>query len=415
MGNESQFAIRAALSLLCAPTIQCSKPMKTLPSSGRLTLATSVLTLAAALLLNGCAGSFSKSSASTKHMKIEQNIFGKLADGTEVKIYTLTNTKGVTAKVTEYGGILTELWVPDRNGKAGNVVCGFDNLDQYVKGHPFFGATTGRVANRIAKGRFTLDGREYTLAVNNGPNHLHGGTKGFDKRVWKSRALPATGNEVAVEFTYVSADGEEGYPGALTTTVVYTLTDGNELRIDYTATTDKATIVNLTNHSYFNLGESGSILDHVLMLNADRYTAADATLIPTGELAPVKGTGLDFTQPRRIGERIADYMNFAKGYDHNFVINGGGQAMTLAARVQEPKSGRQMEVWTTEPGVQLYCGNHLDGSLTGVGGVNYKQHTGFCLETQHYPDSINHPSFPSVVLRPGQTFKSTTAHRFAVK
>ena len=228
-------------------------------------LATSVLTLAAALFLNGCACPFSKSSASSNTMKIEQNVFGKLPDGTEVKIYTLTNTKGVTAKVTEYGGILTELWVPDGHGKAGNVVCGFDNLDQYVKGHPFFGATTGRVANRIAKGKFTLDGKDYTLAVNNGPNHLHGGIKGFDKRVWKSRALPATGKEVAVEFTYVSPDGEEGYPGTLTTTVVYTLTDDNELRIDYTATTDKATIVNLTNHSYFNLGESGSILDHVAM------------------------------------------------------------------------------------------------------------------------------------------------------
>ncbi len=348
-------------------------------------------------------------------MKIEQASFGRTPDGAEVKIYTLSNTRGMTAKVTEYGGILTELWVPDRSGKPGNVVLGFDNLERYVKGHPFFGATTGRVANRIAKGRFTLDGKEYSVAVNNGPNHLHGGIKGFDKRVWKSRALPSTATSVAVEFTYVSADGEEGYPGALTTTVVYTLTDDNELRIDYTATTDKPTIVNLTNHSYFNLGGSGSILDHVLMLNADRYTAADATLIPTGELPPVKGTGLDFTQPRRIGERIGDYMSFAKGYDHNFVINGGGKSLTLAARVQEPKSGRQMEVWTTEPGVQLYCGNHLDGSLTGVGGAVYQQHTGFCLETQHYPDSINHPSFPTVVLRPGQTFKSTTAHRFAAK
>ncbi len=390
--------------------------MKTMPTSARLTLATSVLTMAAALFFSGCTCPFSKNTASTsKTMKLEQNVFGKTPDGTEVKIYTLSNTRGVTAKLTEFGAILTELWVPDRTGKPGNVVLGFDNLDRYVKGHPFFGAVAGRVANRIAKGKFTLDGKEYTLAVNNGPNHLHGGLKGFDKKVWKSRALPATGKEVAVEFTCVSADGEEGYPGTLTTTVVYTLTDDNELRIDYTATTDKATVVNLTNHSYFNLGESGSILDHQLLLNADRYTAADATLIPTGELAPVKGTGLDFTQPHRIGDRIADYMSFAKGYDHNFVINGGGKSLTLAARVQEPKSGRQMEVWTTEPGVQLYCGNHLDGSLTGVAGAVYKQHTGFCLETQHFPDSINHASFPSVVLRPGQTFKSTTAHRFTAK
>ena len=348
-------------------------------------------------------------------MKVEATVFGKLPDGTDIKIYTLSNSKGITAKVTEYGAILTELWVPDRNGKPGNVVLGFDNLERYVKGHPFFGATTGRVANRIAKGKFTLDGKEYTLAVNNGPNHLHGGKVGFDKRVWKSRPIRGLSREVSVEFIYVSRDGEEGYPGNLTTTVVYTLTDDNELRIDYTATTDEATIVNLTNHSYFNLAESGSILDHLLTINADRYTAADPTLIPTGELAPVKGTGLDFTAPHRIGERIAQYMDFAKGYDHNFVLNTGGQALGLAARVEEPKSGRVMEVWTTEPGVQLYCGNHLDGSLTGVGGAVYQQHTGFCLETQHFPDSINKPTFPSVILRPGQTFRSTTAHRFAAK
>jgi aldose 1-epimerase len=348
-------------------------------------------------------------------MKLEQKVFGKTPAGAEVKIYTLSNRKGMTAKVTDYGAILTELWVPDRNGKPGNVVLGFDNLDRYVKGHPFFGATTGRVANRIAKGRFTLDGKEYTLAVNNGPNHLHGGVEGFDKKVWKSRPLRGLSREAAVEFTYVSPDGEEGYPGTLTTTVVYTLTDDNELRIDYTASTDKATIVNLTNHSYFNLGESGNILDHVLVINADRYTATDATLIPTGELAPVNGTGLDFSEPRRIGDRLADYMSFAKGYDHNFVLRGGGKSLSLAARVQEPKSGRVMEVWTTEPGVQLYCGNHLDGSLTGVGGVVYKQHSGFCLETQHFPDSINKQAFPSVVLRPEQTYRTTTSHRFSAK
>jgi aldose 1-epimerase len=390
--------------------------MKPPTTPDRLALAAPLVTLAA-LFLNGCACCATRTTdpASTKTMKLEHKVFGKTPDGADVKIYTLSNGKGMTARVTEYGAILTELWVPDRNGKPGNVVLGFDNLDRYVKGHPFFGATTGRVANRIAKGKFTLDGKEYTLAVNNGPNHLHGGIKGFDKKVWRSRPSRGLSREVAVEFTYTSPDGEEGYPGTLTTTVVYTLTDDNELRIDYTATTDKATIVNLTNHSYFNLGESGSILDHVLMINAGRYTAADDTLIPTGELAPVKGSGLDFTQPRRIGDRIADYMSFAKGYDHNFVLDSGGKSLALAARVQEPKSGRVMEVWTTEPGVQLYCGNHLDGSLAGIGGAVYRQHTGFCLETQHFPDSINKPGFPSVILRPGQTFKSTTSHRFAAK
>jgi aldose 1-epimerase len=391
--------------------------MKTLSFPSGLALATSSLSLSAALFLSGCACCTTKATdaAPTKTMKLDQKAFGRTPEGAEVKIYTLSNSKGMTVKITEFGGIITELWVPDRNGKPGNVVLGFDNLDRYVKGHPFFGAIAGRVANRIAKGKFTLDGKEYTLAVNNGPNHLHGGIKGFDKKVWKSRPLRGLSREVAVEFTYVSADGEEGYPGTLTTTVTYTLTDDNELRIDYTANTDKDTIVNLTNHSYFNLGEPGSILDHVLMINADRYTPADDTLIPTGELAPVKGTGLDFTQPRRIGDRIADYMSFAKGYDHNFALNSGGKSLSLAARVQEPKSGRVMEVWTTEPGVQLYCGNHLDGSLTGVGGAVYKQHTGFCLETQHFPDSINKPSFPSVVVRPAQTFKSTTALRFSAK
>lgn len=388
--------------------------MKTSLSLLRPGLAGGFFALAIALSLSGCSTA-AVDSAQKTNMKLESKVFGRTPEGTEVRIYTLSNTKGMTVKITEYGAIITELWVPDRNGKPGDVVLGFDNLDRYLKGHPFFGAIAGRVANRIAKGKFTLDGKEYTLAVNNGPNHLHGGLKGFDKKVWKSRPLRGLSREVAVELTYISPDGEEGYPGTLTAKVTYTLTDDNELRIDYEATTDKPTIVNLTNHSYFNLAESGSVLDHILMINADRYTAADDTLIPTGELAPVKGTGLDFTQPRRIGDRIADYMSFAKGYDHNFVLNSGGKAMAMAARVSEPKSGRVMEVWTTEPGVQLYCGNHLDGSLTGVGGVVYKQHTGFCLETQHFPDSINKPSFPSVVLRPGQTFKSTTAFRFAAK
>jgi len=374
------------------------------------TLLTAMASLSAMLAV-GAAKYGADKPERTMSSSVQKSAFGKTPEGTEVELYTLTNQKGMVAKVITYGAILTELRVPDRHGKVGNVVLGFDNLDQYVKGSPFFGATTGRVANRIAKGRFKLDGKEYTLAVNNGPNHLHGGIKGFDKKVWRAEPRE-TKDGPAVLFTYTSPDGEEGYPGNLGVTLVYTLTERNEFRFDYTATTDKATPVNLTNHSYFNLAEAGNVLDHVLLLNADHYTPADETLIPTGEIAPVKGTALDFTKPAPIGTRIAQVMSFAKGYDHNFVINGGGKKLTLAARVTEPKSGRVMEVLTTEPGVQLYTANHLDGSLKGVGGVVYAQHNGFCLETQHFPDSVNHPNFPSVILRPGQIYKTTTALRF---
>jgi aldose 1-epimerase len=348
----------------------------------------------------------------TNEARLEQNIFGKSPDGTEIKIYTLTNRKGMVAKVTEYGAMLTELWVPDRGGKLADVVLGFDSLEQYLKGPPFFGSTVGRVANRIAQGKFTLDGKEYVLATNRPPNHLHGGFKGFDKRVWKSRPLPVTNSEIAIAFTYTSPDGEEGYPGTLNVTVIYSLTDANELRIDYSATTDKATPVNLTNHSFFNLAGAGSILDHLLTLNADRYTPADATLIPTGEIIPVKDTGLDFTKPRRMGERIDEFRSFANGYDHNFVLNSGGGRLALCARVEEPNSGRVMEIRTTEPAVQFFTGNRLDGKFTGIGGVTYHQHGGFCLEPHHFPDSINKPNFPSVVLRRGATFKSSTVYKF---
>ena len=356
----------------------------------------------------------SKPGEKTMTTQIQKSVFGKMPDGTTVDLYTLSNSKGVAVKITSYGALITELWVPDRNGKLGNVVLGFDNFDQYLKGHPFFGAIAGRVANRIAKGKFTLDGKEYTLAINNGPNHLHGGLKGFDKYVWKAEPIESK-DGVSVKFTHISPDGDEGYPGNLTVTVVYTLTEKNELKIDYTATTDKATPVNLTNHSYFNLAESGDVLGHELMLVAKNFTPADDTLIPTGEIKSVKGTPLDFTKPTPIGAHIGEVMAFAKGYDHNFVLDSAGRRLALAARVHEPKTGRVMEVSTTEPGVQLYIGNHLDGKLTGVGGVVYKQHSGFCLETQHFPDSINHPNFPSVVLRPGQTFKSETVFRFSAK
>ncbi len=358
------------------------------------------------------------SATNTKHkpmMSLDEKIFGHMPDGTPVRIYTLKNQNGMAVKITQYGAIITEIHAPNRNGKDDDVVLGFDNLDRYLKGHPFFGAIAGRVANRIANGRFTLDGKEYTLATNNGPNHLHGGLKGFDKKVWKSKPLPAGAHSVAVEMSCFSLDGEEGYPGNLTLTVLYTLTDRNELRIDYKATTDKATPVNFTNHSYFNLAGSGDILAHELWLNADNYTPVDDGLIPTGEIKSVKGTALDFTKQTAVGARYKETGLKTPGYDHNFVLNHGGKRLDLAARVEEPRSGRVMEVLTTEPGVQFYTANGLDGSLTGVGGVQYPRFGGFCLETQHFPDSINKPNFPSVVLRPRETFQSTTVFKFSVK
>ena len=347
---------------------------------------------------------------------VEKKAFGQTPDSRAVDEFVLTNANGLKAKVITYGAILTELDVPDRDGKLGDVVLGYDDLKGYLAGHPYFGATVGRVANRIAKGKFTLDGKEYTLAVNNGPNTLHGGKKGFDKVVWKAEPVAAA-DGAAVKFTYRSPDGEEGYPGNLTTSVTYTLTDQNELRLDYTATTDKPTPVNLTNHTYFNLAEpaSGDILGHELMLAADQYTPVDSTLIPTGEIKPVKGTPLDFTTPTPIGARIAQLKGEPGGYDHNFVVRGGGQSPALAARVREPNTGRVMEMFTTEPGVQFYTGNFLDGSIKGKGGVVYKKHQGFCLEAQHFPDSVNHANFPSMILRPGKTYTQTTVYRFSAR
>ena len=339
--------------------------------------------------------------------------YGKTPEGTPVQQYTLTNGR-VTAKVITYGAILTDLIVPDRDGKAGDVVLGFDNLDGYLKGHPFFGATVGRVGNRIAGGKFSLDGKDYTLAVNNGPNSLHGGLKGFDKVVWKVEAA----DDRSVKLSYVSKDGEEGYPGTLSVTVTYTVTDDDAVRIDYTASTDKATPINLTNHSYFNLSgpAAGTILKHELTLNADKYTPVDDTLIPTGEIAPVAGTPLDFTAPTPIGSRIEQMKGDPTGYDHNVVLRGSADGKpALAARVYDPASGRQMETYTTEPGVQFYTGNFLNGSVVGKGGVAYQQRQGFCLETQHFPDSVHHSNFPSTILKPGTTYTSTTLYKFSAR
>jgi aldose 1-epimerase len=347
---------------------------------------------------------------------VQKQAWGKTKDGKAVDLYTLTNNRGMVAKVSTYGGILTELHVPDRSGKNADVVLGFKDLATYEAGHPYFGATTGRVANRIAKGRFSLNGKQYTLAVNNGPNHLHGGLKGFDKVVWKGESVNSTEGP-AVRLTYTSADMDEGYPGSLSCTVVYTLTDDNGIKIDYKATTDKDTIVNLTNHSYFNLaGEgSGDVMGHELMLAADHYTPTDDTMIPTGEIRAVKGTPVDFTRSTPIGARISQVQEPAKGYDHNFVLNSGGRSLALGARVTEPKSGRVMEMWTTEPGVQLYTGNFLDGTLKGKGGKIYQQYYALCLEAQHFPDSINKPWFPSTVLKPGQTYTQTTIYKFSTR
>jgi aldose 1-epimerase len=339
--------------------------------------------------------------------------FGK-ADGQPVELYTLTNSKGMKAQIMTYGATLVGLWVPDRDGKLADVVLGFDDLQGYLKVHPFFGSTVGRVANRIAKGKFTLDGREYKLFVNNGPNTLHGGKKGFDKQNWLAERPMGVR---AIRFVYKSPDGEEGYPGTLTASVTYTLTDDNELRLDYQALCDKATPVNLTNHSYFNLAGqgTGTILNHELTLEADKYTPPDDTLIPTGEIKPVQGTPLDFTKPHAVGERLDQLKGDPRGYDHNFVLNSGGKKLSLAARVREPKTGRVMEVLTTEPGVQFYTGNFLDGSVKGKGGVAYPKHAGLCLETQHFPDSVNHSSFPSTILRPGEEYRSTTIYKFSAK
>ena len=346
--------------------------------------------------------------------------FSTTPDGQTANLYTLTNANGVEAQITNFGGVIVSLLVPDRNDSLADVVLGFDSLQPYFEDSPYFGALIGRYGNRIAKGKFTLDGQEYTLAQNNMGNHLHGGLRGFDKVLWQAEPQSGDSSNVGLKLRYKSPDGEEGYPGTLDVTVIYTLTNDNELRIDYQATTDAPTVVNLTNHSYFNLtGEGGSsILNHEVMINADRFVPVDSTLIPTGELAEVAGTPMDFRQPTAIGARIdAEHpqLDYGIGYDHCWVLNKEGDALTLAATVHEPKSGRFLEVRTTEPAVQFYSGNFLDGTLTGKGGAVYEQRTGFCLETEHFPDSPNQPNFPSTELRPGETYRTSTVYKFSVR
>ena len=341
-------------------------------------------------------------------------------DGEQVMLFTLTNANGMEVKITNYGGIITSVVVPDRDGNLDNVTLGFDNLDAYVAGHPYFGNITGRYANRIARGTFTIDGQIYYLALNNGPNTLHGGDKGFDKVVWAAEEVSGDG-EVGVKLSRVSPDMEEGYPGNLTVEVTYTLTNDNEIRIDYHATTDAPTHVNLTNHAYWNLAGdgSGSIDDHVLTLMASHYTPVDANLIPTGEIAPVADTPMDFRTPHPIGERIRndfEQLVLGRGYDHNFVLDresADDTSLIVAAVVEEPESGRTLTISTTEPGIQFYSGNFLDGTVIGAAGKMYRQGDGFALETQHYPDSPNQPDFPSTLLEPGEEFNSTTVYAFS--
>jgi aldose 1-epimerase len=345
-------------------------------------------------------------------MKLTNEQFGVTPEGREVRLFSLTNEGELEVKITNYGGIITAINAPDRHGRFDDIALGHDSFDGYLKRSRYFGALIGRYANRIARGQFSLNGDTYRLATNNGENHLHGGLKGFDKVVWEAGELPD-----GLQLSYLSRDGEEGYPGNVHATVTYRLTDANELRIEYQATTDRETIINLTNHSYFNLAGGGTILDHVLTINAEAFTPVDKGLIPTGELRAAKGTPMDFTSAKPIGSRINEnyeQLRLAGGYDHNFVLRESSAPYRIGARIHEPKSGRVMEVSTTQPGMQFYSGNFLDGSIVGKGGVAYTRNSGCCFETQHFPDSPNHREFPSTVLRPGEIYHHTTGFRFFV-
>ena len=375
---------------------------------------TLALGLAAAVFVAAGAGGERARTMRVEQAGVRRDAFGKTKQGEAVERFTLTNRAGVEVSAISYGAIITSIRVPDRKGAAADVALGFDTLEGYLGDHPFFGTVVGRYGNRIANARFTLGGRTYQLAANNGPNHLHGGVRGFDKYVWAAAPIDGVNG---VAFTRTSPDGEEGYPGTLQVRVSYVLTEANELVIEYQATTDKATPVNLTQHTYFNLAGHGAgpVADHELMIDADRYTPVDESLVPTGVLAPVAGTPLDFRRPTRVGARIDapdEQIRFGRGYDHNFVLNRRGNDLHLAARVVEPKSGRSLEVSTTEPGVQFYTGNFLDGTIKGKGGSAYVRRGGLCLETQHFPDSPNQPAFPTTILEPGATYRSKTVWKF---
>ena len=348
-------------------------------------------------------------------MAIHKEAFGQTKDAQAVALYTLTNDRGLTTQITNYGGTIVTLRTPDRAGVLGDIVLGFDSLADYQARSPFFGCITGRYANRIANGKFTLDGVTYALATNNGPNHLHGGLRGFDKVVWQAETAESA-DAVTLHLHYVSGDGEENYPGTLQASVSYTLTNRNELRIDYRATTDKPTILNLTNHTYFNLAGQGKILDHLMMIDADRFTPVTAALIPTGELPTVAGTPFDFRTPTPIGARIAQHdeqLRFGGGYDHNWVLNHPEIGLRKVITVTEPTSGRRLDVATSQPGVQFYTGNMMPDALPGKGGQVYTKRSGFCLETQHFPDSPNQPHFPTTVLQPGEQYHETTVFAFS--
>ncbi len=350
---------------------------------------------------------------------IEKKLFGKLSDGSEIFAYTLKNQNGMTAEIINYGAIVVSLTAPDRNGKFEDIVLGYDNIDSYVKDNNYFGAIVGRYGNRIGKGKFMLEGKDYQLTINNGENHLHGGKAGFSKKVWSAEPIESA-NDPALRLTYVSKDGEEGYPGTVTITVVYTLTKNNELKIEYTGTTDKTTIFNPTHHSYFNLSGNmnTTILDHELWINADKITPVDNSLITTGEFADVANTPMDFRSPKKVGKDInADFeqLKFGLGYDHNWVINGYNKKVNKIASLYEAGSGRFMEVYSNQPGVQFYSGNFLDGTATGKKGVKYQHRSALCLEAQCFPDSPNKPQFPSVILKPGEVYQQTTIYKFSTK